>query len=129
MNSIPSSDICCVELILFSVFSYGSEIRQFHEVRVAGSPAPKEDPNAEAYVLGHAPEPSIYNANPKYGSGSHEVAKKEAFIPSRLGGVEGMGLDESGRYLSQVWEGGTVCDKTGVPRSVEVQVRRKPLFP
>lgn len=35
-----------------------------------------------------------------------------------------MGLDESGRYLSQVWEGGTVCDKTGMPRSVEVQVRR-----
>ncbi|GAA5966599.1 hypothetical protein JCM3765_005670 [Sporobolomyces pararoseus] len=102
-------------------FCYGSEIRQFHAVQVAGSPTPKEDPNAEAYTLGHSPEPSIYSSNPKYGSGSLQLAKKEALIPSTLGGLEGVGLDESGRYLVQIWEGGTTCDKTGLPRTVEVQ--------
>jgi len=111
---------------LFSFFrSYGSEIRQFHAVQVAGSPIPKEDPNSEAYVLGLSPEPSIYTSNPKYGSGSLQVAKKEALIPSTLGGSEGVGLDESGRYLVQVWEGGSTCDKTGLPRTVEVQVSRR----
>lgn len=35
----------------------------------------------------------------------------------------GFGEGEGGRYLSQVWEGGTICDKTGMPRSTEVQVR------
>ncbi|GAA6064660.1 hypothetical protein JCM10212_002133 [Sporobolomyces blumeae] len=102
-------------------FCYGSEIRQFHEVRVAGSPTPKEDPNSDAYVLGHAPEPTTYNTNPKYGSGSHEIAKKDATIPSRLGGGDGFALGDGGRYLSQMWEGGTICDKTGLPRTVEVQ--------
>ena len=110
------------------VRSYGSEIRQFHAVQVAGSPTPEEDPNTEAYVLGLSPEPSIYSSNPKYGSGSLQLAKKEALIPSTLGGSEGVGLDESGRYLVQVWEGGSICDKTGLPRTVEVQVSRSTRF-
>lgn len=28
------------------------------------------------------------------------------------------------RYLVQRWEDGTVCDKTGIPRKIEVQVKR-----
>jgi hypothetical protein len=36
----------------------------------------------------------------------------------------GFGWDDGGRYLSQVWEDGTICDKTGIPRSVEVQVSK-----
>ncbi|GAA5933273.1 hypothetical protein JCM1841_006575 [Sporobolomyces salmonicolor] len=102
-------------------FCYGSEIRQFHEIRTAGSVGPTEDPNSDTYVLGQAPEPSVFSSSPKYGSGSAALAKKEAMIPSRLGGGERMGWDEGGRYLSQVWEGGTICDKTGLPRTVEVQ--------
>ncbi|GAA5952949.1 hypothetical protein JCM21900_001527 [Sporobolomyces salmonicolor] len=102
-------------------FCYGSEIRQFHEIRTAGSVGPTEDPNSDTYILGQAPEPSVFSSSPKYGSGSAALAKKEAMIPSRLGGGERMGWDEGGRYLSQVWEGGTICDKTGLPRTVEVQ--------
>ncbi|GAA5880028.1 hypothetical protein JCM1840_005295 [Sporobolomyces johnsonii] len=102
-------------------FCYGSEIRQFHEIRTAGSVGPTEDPNSDTYILGQAPEPSVLSSSPKYGSGSAALAKKEARIPSRLGGGERMGWDEGGRYLSQVWEGGTICDKTGLPRTVEVQ--------
>lgn len=31
-------------------------------------------------------------------------------------------LNEGGRYISQVWEDGTVCDLTGLKRRTEVQV-------
>lgn len=35
-----------------------------------------------------------------------------------------LGLNEGGRYVSQVWEDGTVCDMTGIRRRTEVQVSR-----
>lgn len=107
--------------------SYGSEIRQFHEVRVAGAIGPSEDPESEAYSLGLMPEATSVVKAPKYGSGSAAVLRQER-IPARLGGGgeanQGLGWDEGGRYLSQTWSSGTVCDKTGLPREVEVQVKR-----
>jgi hypothetical protein len=52
-------------------------------------------------------------------------------IPATLGGGNtlglGLGREEGKKYLAQKWEGGTLCDKSGVPRSVEVQVR--PSYP
>lgn len=102
--------------------SYGSEIRQFHEIRVIGSVGPAEDPNSESYSLGIMPEATAVSTTPKYGSGSSAV-RQEVQVPSRLGGGEGLGWDEGGRYLTQTWQGGTICDKTGLPREVEVQVR------
>ncbi|GAA6010187.1 hypothetical protein JCM11491_005382 [Sporobolomyces phaffii] len=88
---------------------YGHEVRQFHAVHVAGNPVPQEDPNAEAYVLGVQPKPTR----------SVEVARHHtpSMIPSRLGD----GIDDKARYLVQVWQDGTTCDKTGLPRTVEVQ--------
>ncbi|BGP14420.1 Protein OS-9 [Rhodosporidiobolus nylandii] len=102
-------------------FCYGNEIRQFHEVRVAGAVGPSEDPNAESYTLGVSPEPAALSATPKYGSGSPELHMKEAQIPSRLGGGDAVGWEEGGRYLIQTFESGTRCDLTGLPRTVEVQ--------
>lgn len=102
-----------------------SQIRQFHEVRLQGSPGPSEDPNADSYTLGQSPAPVVSSSPPKYGSGSSLAPKGEQRIPATLGGGGtdgGFGWDEGGRYLSQKWEGGTICDKTGMPRSVEVQV-------
>ncbi|GAA5865277.1 hypothetical protein JCM3774_004918 [Rhodotorula dairenensis] len=103
-------------------FCYGTEIRQFHEIRVAGAIGPSEDPDSESYSLGLMPEPTSVVKAPKYGSGSAAVLKQER-IPARLGGEasQGLGWDEGGRYLSQTWSSGTVCDKTGLPREVEVQ--------
>ncbi|GAA5821222.1 hypothetical protein JCM11251_004520 [Rhodosporidiobolus azoricus] len=97
-------------------FCYGSEIRQFHEIRVANSPGPSEDPQSDSYTLGVAPEP-VTSLSPAV----RDRVETEMVIPSRLGGGESGGWDEGGRYLSQTWEGGTVCDKTGLPRTVEVQ--------
>lgn len=91
---------------------------------MAGSPGPSEDPNADSYTLGQSPAPVAALSPPKYGSGSGLMTKGEQRIPATLGGGSdaGFGWDEGGRYLSQKWEGGTICDKTGMPRSVEVQV-------
>ncbi|GAA5936038.1 Yos9p [Sporobolomyces koalae] len=116
-------------------FCYGSQIRQFHAIQVAGSPIPKEDPNNEAYILGKSPEPTSLAPVPprvKYGSGSLQMKKPELGeddaasrprIPSRLGGHQGSiaDADHEGRYLVQMYESGTICDKTGLPRTVEVQ--------
>ncbi|GAA5858491.1 hypothetical protein JCM8547_007330 [Rhodosporidiobolus lusitaniae] len=102
-------------------FCYGREIRQYHEIRVAGSVGPSEDPHADSYTLGVAPETAALTAGPKYGSGSPELAKSDSYIPSKLGGGDGAGWDEGGKYLVQTWSDGTICDKTGTPRMVEVQ--------
>ncbi|KAI5479070.1 misfolded glycoproteins degradation protein Yos9 [Pseudohyphozyma bogoriensis] len=102
-------------------FCYGNEIRQFHEIRVSGQPGPTEDPSTESYTLGQSPVPPSSLTPPKYGSGSASLAKSER-IPATLGGGGGdNGWDDGGRYLVQQWEGGTICDKTGLPRTVEVQ--------
>ncbi|GAA6054233.1 hypothetical protein JCM3770_001404 [Rhodotorula araucariae] len=99
-------------------FCYGSEIRQFHahEMRTPGSTGPTEDATAESYTLGTMPEPTA--VAPKYGSGKPGTALQ---VPTKLGGGDGVGWDEGGRYLSQLWDSGTICDKTGLPREVEVQ--------
>lgn len=100
-----------------TAFSYGSEIRQFHEIRISGSLSPSPDPSVESYTLGQFPLRTNYS--PKYGSGSELASKAGLRVEASLGG-EGA---EGGRYLVQKWGGGTICDKTGLPRSVEVQVR------
>lgn len=70
------------------------------------------------------PDAQVVVQTPKYGSGSAAALRQER-IPARLGAEasQGLGWDEGGRYLSQTWASGTVCDKTGLPREVEVQVR------
>ena len=98
--------------------SYGSEIRQFHEIRISGSLSPSPDPSVESYTLGQFPARSSYLTTPKYGSGSELAANGGIKVEASLGGEGG----EGGRYLVQKWEGGSTCDKTGLPRSVEVQV-------
>lgn len=101
--------------------SYGNEVRQFH---TTGIP-PTEDLNSEAYSLGTFPAPIGGSLAPKYGSGSGLIPREGQRVPASLGGGNAMGFGEGegGRYLSQLWEGGTICDKTGMPRSIEVQVR------
>lgn len=118
------------------VCSYGDELRQFHAI---GNP-PQEDTTSEAYSLGQSPSPPAALAVPKYGSGSSLQPVKGSpgsRIPATLGGGgdemprqdgvlafggAGDAMNTRARYVSQVWDRGTLCDKTGMPRSVEVQV-------
>lgn len=114
--------------------SYGDKIRQFHAEHTPGSAVPAEDPKADAYTLGYSPEP-VSTIPPKYGSGSSELDRKHQKLPAtlggggvgaegvtELGGLGGWDAAQGGRYLTQTWDDGTICDKTNLPRSVEVQV-------
>ncbi|CAH7666384.1 hypothetical protein BY996DRAFT_4638817 [Phakopsora pachyrhizi] len=132
-------------------FCYGKgEIRQFHAVMVPGHNLPYEDPNQDVYILGfhvdhphnphhqarldgtlpassaHAAEGELTSLGKnrfKYSSGPtmglSDVLREDSVLRS-----EDFGEDEEfgqKMYLVQRWEGGTICDMTGKPRSVEVQ--------
>lgn len=116
---------------------------------VPGHNHPHEDSNAEVYTLGyhisHASHP--YHQNKIDGRPQLPIppaaAGELAEYGRSLGGKGGFGLSEALRedslgglaaasaalesdvdekhYITQRWEGGTICDMTGKPRSVEVQ--------
>lgn len=90
-------------------FCNNREIVQFHALPSTpmGKP-PQRDPHAAQYVLGQAslPDGSDLDAEP---------SSSETKSPAELQ-VKG---DQ--RYLVQKLEGGTICDLTGRPRTIEVQ--------
>ncbi|KAF7304786.1 PRKCSH domain-containing protein [Mycena kentingensis (nom. inval.)] len=94
-------------------YCHNQEIRQFREIIKARTPGissgphqPEEDPAWEAYTLGRAPQ-----------TGS------ELAVPDPNAAAANLELAQSAhsRYLVQRWGDGTLCDKTGKPREVEVQ--------
>lgn len=122
-------------------FCYDQEVRQFHEVQRIGATRPVEDPNSDAYVLGQAPSlsPPPELQHPRHDSGNPTAAAAAAALARSapetdegettthtiqvfLGGGDLLGQGrENGMYLAQKWDGGTLCDKTGAPRQVEIQ--------
>lgn len=96
------------------------------------------DPRHQAFVLGNAPAPIPVLPFPPDELRELSSFELEALahaprrIPATLGGggigvglgepSVALGLNEGGRYISQVWEDGTVCDMTGLKRRTEVQV-------
>ena len=77
-----------------------------------------EDVASEAYTLGQY---GAQRAELGAGSGTSGALRDVLASRSGLPGLE----DDDGqrRYLVQRWSGGTICDKTGMERKVEVQVR------
>lgn len=132
-------------------FCYGKgEIRQFHAMTIPGHNHPHEDPTQDVYVLGFhlshpqnpyyqarldgtLPEPTVLAGSGQLTSlrktrfsssagptmGLSDVLREEAVIKSDTLKEEEDFEDK--RYLVQRWDGGTICDMTGKPRSVEVQ--------
>jgi len=76
---------------------------------LAGSYVPEEDPEWEAYTLGRAPSQPAPGAD-------LTVAEKNAHAAN----LE-LAKNAGSRYLVQRWADGTLCDKTGKNREVEVQ--------
>ena len=72
----------------------------------------------EAYTLGQAPA-----ATPE--SGADLTVAEQNALAVNLELVRGT----SSRYLIQRWGDGTVCDKTGREREIEIQVDRFPRWP
>ncbi|KAJ7219188.1 hypothetical protein GGX14DRAFT_590577 [Mycena pura] len=112
----PLSGTCLYHRQQWFTYSYchNAEIRQFRELIKArsltsGPHQPEEDPNWEAYTLGRAP------AAPEPGA-DLTVAQQDALAAN----LE-LARSAGSRYLVQRWGDGTMCDKTGKPREVEVQ--------
>lgn len=82
--------------------------------RITGLTAPLEDPNEPSYMLGHAPTMRNHDDETE---GNVAVPNNSA-LANRLELARGAGH----RYLNMHWGDGSVCDKTGRKREVEVQV-------
>ncbi|KAF5358280.1 hypothetical protein D9756_001648 [Leucocoprinus leucothites] len=87
-------------------FYIGELILDFH---IAGSYVPEEDPEWESYTLGRAPTQPAPGAD-------LTVAERNAHATN----LE-LAKHAGSRYLVQRWGDGTLCDKTGKNREVEVQ--------
>jgi len=112
----PLSGTCLYHRQGWFTYSYchNEEIRQFKELIQARPPTPggykpEEDPEWEAYTLGRAP------ATPE--PGADLTIAEQAALAANLE----LARTAGSRYLVQRWGDGTVCDKTGKPREVEVQ--------
>ncbi|KAH9079467.1 hypothetical protein EDB83DRAFT_2342786 [Lactarius deliciosus] len=95
-------------------YCHNSHVRQFREMIHQRPMAPgkvyeiEEDPDWEAYDLGRAPES---------GSGVDLSQADYSAVSANLELARGAGS----RYLLQRWGDGTMCDKTGKRREIEVQ--------
>ncbi|KAL1713466.1 hypothetical protein EV715DRAFT_211580 [Schizophyllum commune] len=99
-------------------YCHGQQIRQFKElipstphaaISNAAGYRPAEDPEWDSYTLGRAPR------TPEPGA-DLTVAEQNALAAN----IE-LAKNAGSRYLVQRWGDGTICDKTGKPREVEVQ--------
>ncbi|KAF5380935.1 hypothetical protein D9615_003883 [Tricholomella constricta] len=108
----PLSGTCLYHRQGWFTYSYchNEEIRQFKEAAspksAGGHRPPQEDPDWEAYTLGKAPKPGA----------DLTVAEQNAQAVN----LE-LARSAGSRYLVQRWGDGTLCDKTGKSREVEVQ--------
>ncbi|KAM6500600.1 hypothetical protein JOM56_003614 [Amanita muscaria] len=95
-------------------YCHNQEIRQFKELLPVnphhlGAYKPEEDPEWEAYTLGKAP------TSPEPGA-DLTLAEQHAQAANLQ-----LARSAGSRYLVQRWGDGTICDKTGKRREVEVQ--------
>ncbi|KAF8498336.1 hypothetical protein JB92DRAFT_3084589 [Gautieria morchelliformis] len=113
----PLSGTCIYHRQAWFTYSYchNLHVRQFRELPTTfpHPPGPRiveEDPEWESYTLGKSPS-------------SHTVDGRLA-VNDELALANNLELARQGagqRYLVQRWSDGTVCDKTGRPREIEVQ--------
>ncbi|KAF7363363.1 PRKCSH domain-containing protein [Mycena sanguinolenta] len=121
---LPLEGMCLYHRQTWFTYSYchgrDGEIRQFRELIQArplstGAHRPEEDPDAsgnclwEAYTLGRAP--------PAPEPGADLTVAQQNALAANLE----LARTAGSRYLVQRWGDGTLCDKTGKPREVEVQ--------
>jgi protein OS-9 len=112
----PLSGTCLYHRQPWFTYSYchNQEIRQFRELaqthlNPSGGYEPMEDHDWESYILGRAP--------PVPEPGVDLTTAQETALAANLELARGAGS----RYLVQRWGDGTMCDKTGKHREVEVQ--------
>ncbi|GJJ12056.1 hypothetical protein Clacol_006297 [Clathrus columnatus] len=113
----PLSGTCLYHRQAWFTYSYchNVHVRQFRELPVTnrqetGERIVEEDPEWESYTLGRSPLASEATEN---------IPHDELAIANNLELVHHQTAGQ--RYLVQRWSDGTICDKTGRPREVEIQ--------
>ncbi|KAK1751078.1 glucosidase II beta subunit-like protein-domain-containing protein [Echria macrotheca] len=105
-------------------FCYGRDIVQFHALPSGvNDGAPVRDPKSHEYVLGTM-QPTTRGRKPQTdvaNKGAGEAGAKGVAPPNAELQVKG---DQ--RYLVQRLDGGTICDLTGRPRTIEIQYHCSP---
>ncbi|KAK0613240.1 glucosidase II beta subunit-like protein-domain-containing protein [Immersiella caudata] len=103
-------------------FCYGKEIVQFHAQAsgVNGGP-PVREPKTPEYVLGRTKTLSKPKGQPANPAQNQADGSKGVASPNMELQVKG---DQ--RYLVQRLDGGTICDLTGRPRTIEIQYHCSP---
>ncbi|KAF8522194.1 hypothetical protein BU17DRAFT_87289 [Hysterangium stoloniferum] len=114
----PLSGTCLYHRQAWFTYSYchNQHVRQFRELPGAfphppGGRVVEEDPEWESYTLGKSP--SAESTTDGQLSVNDELTLANNLELARQGAGQ--------RYLVQRWGDGTVCDKTGRPREIEVQ--------
>ena len=118
-------------------FCHGSEIRQFHAIPINNPNGPHlaEDHTQDSYTLGQftnrviADEGLVDTKKARALGSLREILDSDdkenaQNVGNKLSqnSWEASQIGDQKRYLVQRWTGGTLCDKTGVDRRVEVQV-------
>ena len=112
-------------------YCHNSHVRQFRAAKARhphspGGYEPEEDPHYDAYTLGQAyQETSSRKTSLKARDRSNQkslksIKKDKGSVESPVNSVS-FAQTAASRYLVQKWSDGTMCDKTGRPREVEVQ--------
>lgn len=105
-------------------FCYGKDIVQFHAQPngVNGGP-PVKEPKTPEYVLGRTKA-----LTKSHGAQQGNVAQNQAGAGSKGVAPPNAELQVKGdqRYLVQRLDGGTICDLTGRPRTIEIQYHCSP---
>ncbi|KAJ4289268.1 Protein OS-9 [Collariella sp. IMI 366227] len=102
-------------------YCYDEGVVQFHaqptSLNKLNSP-PVRDENSQEYILGRVQEPWDSQHPTTDGDGSQTTSLAPPHSQLQVKGDQ--------RYLSQHLEGGTICDLTGRPRTIEIQYHCAP---
>ncbi|EAA34179.1 PRKCSH-domain-containing protein [Neurospora crassa] len=102
-------------------YCYGKSIVQYHAVPNPKGGPPLRDKNSQEYILGTSLPPSSHSQKGK----QIEVPNNEQKQLSPPPNTELQAKDNQ-RYLVQRLDGGTICDLTGRPRTIEIQYHCNP---
>ncbi|KAK3396816.1 glucosidase II beta subunit-like protein-domain-containing protein [Sordaria brevicollis] len=104
-------------------YCYGKSIVQYHAVPNPKGGPPLRDKNSQEYILGTSLSPSSQGQKGK----QIEVPSSDQKQLSPPPNTELQAKDNQ-RYLVQRLDGGTICDLTGRPRTIEIQYHCNPAF-
>lgn len=102
-------------------YCYGKSVVQYHAVPNPKGGPPLRDKNSQEYILGTSLSPSSQSQKGKQIEVSNTDQKQLSPPPNTE-----LQAKDNQRYLVQRLDGGTICDLTGRPRTIEIQYHCNP---